>query len=164
MIFDTHAHYNDQAFEEDRKELIESLPLNGIGLAVNVGADLKSTSASIQLAETYSHMYASVGVHPSDTGELNEESFAWLKNQTGHKKVVAVGEIGLDYYWDEPERDVQKVWFERQMELARETKLPVIIHSRDAAKDTLDMKAFMQKKSAASSIAFPMELSLQESF
>ena len=139
MIFDTHAHYNDQAFEEDRKELIESLPLNGIGLAVNVGADLKSTSASIQLAETYSHMYASVGVHPSDTGELNEENFAWLKNQTGHKKVVAVGEIGLDYYWDEPERDVQKVWFERQMELARETKLPVIIHSRDAAKDTLDM-------------------------
>lgn len=139
MIFDTHAHYNDQAFEEDRKELIESLPLNGIGLAVNVGADLESTSASIQLAEAYSHVYASAGVHPSDTGELNEENFAWLKNQTGHKKVVAVGEIGLDYYWDEPERSVQKKWFERQMELARETKLPVIIHSRDAAKDTLDM-------------------------
>ena len=139
MIFDTHAHYNDEAFDEDRQALIESLPQNGIALAMNVGASLKSTSDSVRLAEQYGYIYASAGVHPSDTGELNEENFAWLKTQTGHNKVVAVGEIGLDYYWDEPERNIQKLWFERQIELAREVGLPMIIHSRDAAKDTLDM-------------------------
>lgn len=139
MIFDTHAHYNDQAFDEDREKLIQSLPENGIGLVVNIGADLESTAESVKLAETYSYFYASVGVHPSDSAELNDENLAWLKECTNRKKVVAVGEIGLDYYWDEPDRNTQKTWFERQMEMAREVNLPMIIHSRDAAKDTLDM-------------------------
>lgn len=139
MIFDTHAHYNDKAFDEDRESLIKSLPENGISLVVNVGADLESTSASIRLAEQYPYFYASAGVHPSDTGELDDEKFDWLAAQTSHEKVAAVGEIGLDYYWDEPDRSIQKKWFERQIELARQVKLPVIIHSRDAAKDTLDM-------------------------
>lgn len=142
MIFDTHAHYNDQAFDEDREELIQSLPENGIGLVVNIGANLESTKESIKLAETYPFFYASAGVHPSDTAELNDENLAWLEECTNRKKVVAVGETGLDYYWDEPDRNIQKEWFERQMEMAREVKLPVIIHSRDAAKDTLNiMKA-----------------------
>lgn len=139
MIFDTHAHYNDQAFDEDREKLIQSLPQKGIGLVVNIGADLESTTESIKLAETYPYLYASAGVHPSDTGELNDENLAWLKECTNRKKVVAVGEIGLDYYWDEPDRNIQKAWFESQMEMAKEVNLPMIIHSRDAAKDTLDM-------------------------
>lgn len=139
MIFDTHAHYNDQAFDEDREKLIQSLPENGIGLVVNIGANLESTKESIKLAETYPFFYASAGVHPSDTAELNDENLAWLEECANRKKVVAVGETGLDYYWDEPDRNIQKEWFERQMEMAREVKLPVIIHSRDAAKDTLNM-------------------------
>lgn len=139
MIFDTHAHYNDQAFDEDREKLIQSLPENGIGLVVNIGASLESTAESIKLTETYPYFYASAGVHPSETAELNDQNLARLKEYTNQKKVVAVGEIGLDYYWDEPDREIQKVWFERQMEMAREINLPVIVHSRDAAKDTLDM-------------------------
>lgn len=142
MIFETHAHYDDEAFDEDRDTLLSSMKENGIEYIVNVGASLKSTAASIALAQKYLYIYAAAGVHPNETGELNEESFAWLKNQCLLEKVVAVGEIGLDYYWDEPAREVQKIWFERQLDLAREVKKPVIIHSRDAAKDTFDiMKA-----------------------
>ena len=139
MIFETHAHYDDEAFDEDRDVLLSSMRENGIEYIVNVGANLKSTAASIALAQKYSFIYAAAGVHPSDTGELDEESFLWLKEQCLLEKVVAVGEIGLDYYWDNVERSVQKFWFERQLDLAREMKKPVIIHSRDAAKDTFDI-------------------------
>ena len=139
MIFETHAHYDDKAFDEDRDVLLSSMRENGIEYIVNVGANLKSTAASIALAQKYSFIYAAAGVHPSDTGELDEESFLWLKDQCLLEKVVAVGEIGLDYYWDNVERSVQKFWFERQLDLAREMKKPVIIHSRDAAKDTFDI-------------------------
>ncbi|MDE5825387.1 MAG: TatD family hydrolase [Lachnospiraceae bacterium] len=141
MIFETHAHYDDEAFDDDRDTLLLSMQENGIGLIVNVGASLKSTTASIRLAEKYPFVYAAAGVHPNETAELNEESFAWLRDQCFHKKVVAVGEIGLDYYWDEPSHEIQKLWFARQLELARAVKKPVIIHSRDAAKDTYDMMA-----------------------
>ncbi len=139
MIFDTHAHYNDEAFDEDRAALLQSLPEKGIGLVVNVGANLASTEASIALAEAYPFIYAAAGVHPSDSMELTEENFALLRERALHKKVVAVGEIGLDYYWDEPERPVQKEWFARQIQLAKEVNLPIAVHSRDAAKDTLDI-------------------------
>ena len=139
MIFDTHAHYDDEAFDQDREELIESLPAAGIETVVNVGASLESTKTTLALAERYSYFYGAAGVHPNETGELTEADMEWLKEICGRPKVVAVGEIGLDYHWDEPERDVQKKWFARQLELAREVKLPVIIHSRDAAKDTLDL-------------------------
>lgn len=141
MIFETHAHYDDEAFENDREFLLSSMQEHGIGWIVNVGADLKSTAAGIRLAEQYPFVYAAAGVHPSGTAELNEENFAALMAQCGHKKVVAVGEIGLDYYWDEPAHDIQKLWFARQLELAREIRKPVIIHSRDAAKDTYDIMA-----------------------
>ena len=139
MIFDTHAHYDDEAFDQDREELIESLPAAGIETVVNVGASLESTKTTLALAERYSYFYGAAGVHPNETGELTEADMEWLKEICGRPKVVAVGEIGLDYHWDEPERDVQKKWFARQLELAREVNLPVIIHSRDAAKDTLDL-------------------------
>lgn len=139
MIFESHAHYDDDAFEEDRDKLLAGLKENGIGHVINISSDLASVRTTLSLAEKYPFLYAAVGIHPSDTGELNEENFAWLKGQCGGGKVLAVGEIGLDYYWDNVERVVQKRWFARQLAMANETGLPVVIHSRDAAKDTLDV-------------------------
>lgn len=141
-IFDTHAHYDDEAFDMDREELIESLRENGIGCVVNVGASLSSCKTTMELAEKYPFFYAAVGVHPNETAELTQKDMEWLKTMSTGEKVVAIGEIGLDYYWDEPDRELQKKWFSEQLAVAKETGLPVIIHSRDAAKDTLDiMKA-----------------------
>ncbi len=146
MIFDTHAHYDDRKFNSDRDELLQSLKANGIGRVVNIGADIDSTRRSIALAKQYDFVYAAAGVHPSDVDCLDERSFQWLtwaveESVEEKGKIVAVGEIGLDYYWekDQERRNKQKYWFERQMELARSTGLPVVIHSREAAKDTWDM-------------------------
>lgn len=139
MIFDTHAHYDDEAFKEDREQLLESLAGHGVGGVVNIGASIQSTRNTLELMERYPFLYGAVGVHPSETAELNEELMAWLMEISARPKVVAIGEIGLDYYWDEPDREIQKHWFIRQLGLAREVKLPVVIHSRDAAKDTLDL-------------------------
>lgn len=138
-IFDTHAHYDDEAFDADREELLESLPRNGIAKVVNVGASIASCRRTIELMERYGFIYGAVGIHPNETADLTEEDIIWLKQQCRLDKCVAVGEIGLDYYWDEPERNIQKAWFARQLKLAGEVKLPVIIHSRDAAKDTVDL-------------------------
>ncbi|MCC8027068.1 MAG: TatD family hydrolase [Clostridium sp.] len=139
MIFDTHAHYDDDAFDGDRKELLESIREAGVGAVMNVAANLESCKSTLKLAETYGWIYGAVGVHPSETGELSGEGMEWLKARCSHEKVKAVGEIGLDYYWEEPDHGIQKEWFVRQLSLAREAALPVIIHSRDAAKDTLDI-------------------------
>lgn len=139
MIFESHAHYDDEAFDEDREALLSSLQGRGIGTVINIGASLSGCEATVKLAEQYSFIFGAVGVHPSEIGELNEENFARLRTLCDHKKVVAVGETGLDYHYPEPDKDLQKKWFERQLLLARETGLPVIIHSREAAKDTLDM-------------------------
>ena len=142
MIFDTHAHYDDEAFQEDRDELLNSLSTHGIEAVVNVGASIQTTKNTLELMKKYPFVYGAVGVHPSETEELNDNLMDWLKHVSGEKKVVAIGEIGLDYYWKEPDLEIQKHWFVRQLQLAREVKLPVIIHSRDAAQDTLDiMKA-----------------------
>ena len=138
-IFDTHAHYDDEAFDEDRDTLLAQLPAEGIAKVVNIGASLASCRRTLELMEQYDYIYGAIGVHPSDTVELNEEHMQWLREACGHEKCVAVGEIGLDYYWDEPERDIQKKWFLRQLDLARELSLPVVIHSREAAKDTIDL-------------------------
>lgn len=138
-IFDTHAHYDDEAFDEDREELLQKLPIESIAKVVNVGASLSTCKTTRALAEQYDYIYCALGVHPSDTAELTEESMDWLRHQCQFKKCVAVGEIGLDYYWDEPDRDTQKKWFLRQLDLARECGKPVVIHSRDAAKDTVDI-------------------------
>lgn len=141
-FFDTHAHYDDKAFDEDREELLSRLPKEGIVRVVNAGSGLASCRRTAELTEKYEFIYGAMGVHPKETGELNEESMECLKEMCRQDKCVAVGEIGLDYYWDRPERAVQKEWFARQLALARECALPVIIHSRDAAKDTADiMKA-----------------------
>lgn len=142
MIFESHAHYDSQKFDEDRDELLRSMPEKGIGTIINSGADWDSVTEVVELAAKYPHVYAAVGMHPDEVGDLDEERFAYLKSQCQKEKVVAVGEIGLDYYWDNESHDVQKKWFIRQLELARELDLPVIVHSRDAAADTLEV---MQK-------------------
>jgi len=138
MIFESHAHYDDEAFDADREEILKQCQSQGIEYIVNVGASLASVRSTLLLAEKWKFVYAAAGVHPDETGELNEETFAWLRQQCSHPKTVAVGEIGLDYYWEKEEHDRQKYWFRRQLELAAEMALPVIIHSRDAAADTLE--------------------------
>lgn len=137
MIFESHAHYDSGKFEEDRDELLLSMQENGIGTILNVGATWNSVKTVVELAEQYPFVYAALGLHPDEVGDLNEERFAILKAECQKEKVVAVGEIGLDYYWDNESHDLQKKWFLRQLELARESGLPVIIHSRDAAEDTM---------------------------
>ena len=139
MIFESHAHYDDEAFEEDRDSLLQSLKENGIEYVINVGASMESSYSTLQLARKYPFLYGAVGVHPSDTYPLTERDMEKLKDMAADEKIVAIGEIGLDYYWDEPDREIQKNWFKRQLLLAEELNLPVIIHSREAAKDTLDL-------------------------
>lgn len=139
LIFDTHAHYDDRKFDEDRDSLLKSLPNQGIARVVNVGANLASCKTTLALAKAHDFMYAAIGIHPTEVGELNEETFSWLKTALQEEKAVAVGEIGLDYYWKDTTHELQKEWFIRQLQLAGEIKKPVVIHSRDAAADTLDI-------------------------
>ncbi|MBP5291894.1 MAG: TatD family hydrolase [Lachnospiraceae bacterium] len=144
MIIDTHAHYESKRFDEDREELLESMQGNGIGTIIDVGAAVEDLDAVIGLAEKYPFIYAAVGVHPYEIGDLNEESWKNLMELSLHPRTVAIGEFGLDYHeWpDEPPvtqdvKDAQIYWFRRQMGLARDRQLPFIIHSRDAAADTM---------------------------
>lgn len=142
MIFDTHSHYDDKRYDEDREELFAELLRNGIGRVMNVSSDFESIDKTLALTEQYDFIYGALGIHPSETGEMTEEAFLKIKDKCSNPKIMAVGEIGLDYYWDRPDIDVQKKWFVKQLAMAKEVKLPVIIHSRDAAKDTYDiMKA-----------------------
>lgn len=139
LIFDSHAHYDDRAFQADRDSLLSSLQAEGVGCVVNVGASIKTTEQTLELVRKYSFVYGAAGVHPDETRELDETSFQWLARAATEEKMVAVGEIGLDYYWDNTPRDVQQHWFRRQLALAATLQKPVIIHSREAAKDTLDI-------------------------
>lgn len=145
MIFESHAHYDDKAFDEDREALISSLPENGIKTIINVSSDLGSVERTIALSKQYDYIYGAIGIHPSDAAELNDEKFQWLKEKAMEEKMVAIGEIGLDYYWPEPDHEIQKEWFIKQLQLAKELNKPVIIHSRDAAADTLSI---MEKEAA----------------
>jgi TatD DNase family protein len=139
MIFDTHAHYDDEAFEVDRDELLASMPDQGVGAIVNVGASWRGVLASQALADKYSHVYAAAGVHPDEVGVMNEQRLLELYELCRNPKTVAVGEIGLDYYWDKEAHDFQKLWFVKQLQMAKETGLPVNVHSREAAQDTFDI-------------------------
>ena len=139
MIFDTHAHYDDDAFDEDREELIKAILESDIKRIVNVGANLKTSQNSIDLANKYDLFYAAVGVHPDDCNEVDDAGIDKLREMSKEKKVVAIGEIGLDYYWHKDNPDIQKEAFKRQIELAKELSLPIIIHSREAARDTMDI-------------------------
>ena len=138
-LFDSHAHYDDGRFDADRETLLASLPANGICGIVNCGSSLESSKASVLLAEAFSHVYAAVGVHPHDASETDESQMAELEELCKHKKTVAVGEIGLDFYYDNSPCDIQRHWFKRQLELARKTGLPVIVHSREATEEVFNI-------------------------
>lgn len=138
-LFDSHVHLDDSRFDEDREELISSLSENGIDYVVNIGADLPTSRNSIKLSEKYSFVYATVGVHPHEVKSMTEDDIILLRELSRHDKVVAIGEIGLDYYYDNSPRELQKKWFIRQIELANECSLPIVIHSRDAVQDTYEI-------------------------
>lgn len=139
-IFETHAHYDDEAFNEDRDCILEGLEAQGILKVVNVGANIGTSVNSVALSKKYPFVYCTVGVHPSDTAELEPEgAFLRLKSLSEEEKVVAIGEIGLDYHYDDTDRAIQKKWFAGQMELAGERGLPIVVHSREAAADTMDI-------------------------
>ena len=140
MIFDTHTHYDDHRYDEDREAVMASLSLSGVKRICNISADLESLKTTVELAHRYDFVYAAAGVHPDGIPELNEENLGLIREALRDPKVVAVGEIGLDYYYREglPE-DLQKYWFRRQLEIAAEADYPVVIHSRDAARDTYEI-------------------------
>ena len=139
MIFETHAHYDDEKFKEDREQLVSSLPEQNIRRVINVGADFAGCVDSVALAEKYDYIYAAIGIHPSNIEDATEENLAWIKGKASWEKTVAIGEIGLDYYWDKDNKEQQKEFFERQLVLAKELKKPVIVHSREAALDTYEV-------------------------
>ena len=138
MLFDTHAHYDDEAFDADRDQLLTALPDCGVGLVIDPGCDLTSSRRAVELAAAYPHVYAAVGIHPENCGGCTDDDLAALRPLTQQPKVVAIGEIGLDYYWEEnPPREFQQQVFRRQLALAQELQLPVIVHDREAHADTL---------------------------
>lgn len=139
MIFDTHAHYDDEQFNPDREELLLSMKDGGVGTIMNVSASFESCRKVLDLAHQYPFLYAAIGVHPDHVGELDDEKVLKMRELLLDEKALAVGEIGLDYYWKEESEEIQKKWFIRQLELAKDMNLPVIIHSRDAAYDTLEI-------------------------
>ena len=144
MFFDSHAHYDDTRFDEDRHELLSAMAKNKVDYIVNAAADITSSNEGIRLSEEYPFIYTAVGVHPHSVEKLdafNEGSttIEFLKELANHPKVVAIGEIGLDYYYEHSPREIQKIWFKRQMELAKKVDLPIIVHSRDASQETFEM-------------------------
>ena len=139
MYFDTHAHYCDKRFNEDRDELLGSMIDSGISLILNAGSSLRTSKFSLELADKYPFIYASVGVHPHDAKSMTADTVSELGRLLSHPKAMAVGEIGLDYHYDFSPRDVQRMRFREQLELARRLDKPVIIHEREALQDTLDI-------------------------
>ena len=139
MLFDTHAHYDDDAFDPDRELLLETLPERGVSLLVNPGCDVESSRKAVSYAKAYPHVYAAVGIHPENCGDFTAGDIEVLRQLAQQPKVVAIGEIGLDYYWDTEHKALQKEMFERQLSLAIERKLPVIVHDREAHGDCLEI-------------------------
>ena len=139
MIFDTHAHYDDEAFAQDREALLSSLPERGVGLVLNPGCDAASSRAALALAERFDFIYAAVGIHPEELGEEPLGQLETLRKLAAHEKCRAIGEIGLDYYWDVSRKEEQKAVFAAQLALARELDLPVIVHDREAHADSLQL-------------------------
>ncbi|MEE0265815.1 MAG: TatD family hydrolase [Acutalibacteraceae bacterium] len=139
IIFDAHAHYDDDKFNDDREKVLVSMPENGVGCIVNAAVDLATSQWALDYSKKYDFMYATVGIHPEVANDLPDDYIDTLRKLAGDKKAVAIGEIGLDYYWDSVPRDIQKKVFVEQLELAREMNLPVVIHDRDAHGDTMEI-------------------------
>lgn len=139
MLFDTHAHLEDERFDQDREQLIEELPEKGVAYVVNVGSTLETSRMSVELAARYPFIYAAVGVHPHEVSQMSSRDLATLEAMATGQKVVAIGEIGLDYYYDFSPRELQREWFAQQIDLAYSLGLPIIIHDREAHADVLDI-------------------------
>lgn len=139
MIFESHAHYDDERFAQDREAVLKKVRDAGVGCIINAASNMNSSRVSLELAKKYETIYTSVGVHPHDVQTLKEKDLEVLLAMTAYDKVLAIGEIGLDYYYDNAPREIQKLWFREQLKLAVDLDMPVIIHSRDAAKDTFDI-------------------------
>ena len=140
MLFDTHAHYDDERFDGDREALLAGMPEKNVGLIVNPGCDISSSRTAVALAESFDFVYAAVGIHPENCGDFEPGMIDQLRQMAKNPRVVAIGEIGLDYYWAEnPPRELQQEVLRRQLRLAEELDLPVIIHDRDAHRDTLEI-------------------------
>lgn len=159
LIFDTHAHYDDHAFSEDREELLSGLFQEQVGTVVNVCANFAEISQTLELAAKYPHVYAAVGVHPTEVYELKAEAMEQIESYArSSEKVVAIGEIGLDYHYPDTQKEAQKDWFVRQIDLAKRLCKPIIVHTRDAAKDTLDIiKAEHAQEAGGVIHCFPYE-------
>lgn len=139
-IFESHAHYEDKAFDEDREALLASLPENGIEGVVDVGSSIESCHLIVDMLPKYDFMYGALGIHPSDIREVTEADFNWIENEAKvNPKILAIGEIGLDYYWDKDNKEQQQDFFEKQIDMAYRTNKPIIVHSREAARDTYEL-------------------------
>ncbi len=139
MLFDSHAHYNDSQFDEDREEILGKLEKNGIGYVIDAADSMESCEKILRLSEKFPFIYASVGVHPENVGDMTEGDIKVLSEKCKNKKVRAIGEIGLDYHYDDVSKDVQKYWFKRQIELAEKVGLPIIVHDREAHGDCMEI-------------------------
>lgn len=146
MLIDTHAHLDDERYDEDRNQVIEQLRQDGLVYVINPGADMASSRKAVALADSFDFIYAAVGVHPQDAAAIDDDDIAELERLAGRDRVVAIGEIGLDYHYDEPSRDIQKRRFIQQLALADKLDLPVIIHDRDAHGDMMDILRARGKK------------------
>lgn len=156
LIFDSHAHYYDERFDGVRDELLSQLPKHGVGGIINCGCDIKSSYEALALAEKYNYIYAAVGYHPENLeDELNLDEIAKMAS---HKKCVAIGEIGLDYYWSPEKSEEQKAAFEKQIILAKELDIPIVVHDRDAHKDTLDILLKYKPKGILHSFSGSVEM------
>ncbi|WP_366923400.1 TatD family hydrolase [Metallumcola ferriviriculae] len=139
MLFDSHAHLGDKRFQSDLEEVISRAKENGVTRILNVGYDLEASRTSVQLAEKYDNIYAAVGIHPHDADSVTQETLAQLRDLAKREKVLALGEMGLDYYRNLSPKNVQQQVFSQQINLAKELKMPIIVHDRDAHQDTIDM-------------------------
>jgi len=138
-LFDSHAHYNDEKFNQDRKELMQAVYSSGVTSIINAGYSIESSKKALEIAKNYEFMYATAGVSPNDIENLSESYLAQIEEIAKNKKVVAIGEIGLDYYWNKDNKEMQKEVFIKQIELANKLDLPIVIHTREAVMDTIDI-------------------------
>ncbi len=158
MIFDSHAHYDDKAFDDDRDSILTHLFNNNISGIINVGCDLKTSKTSVELSNKYSHIWAAVGIHPQDASNVTSSYLKILRDYLSLEKTVAIGEIGLDYHYDFSPRDVQKKIFEEQLKLAKELDIPVIIHDREAHADTLELLKIYQPRGVVHCFSASLEM------
>ncbi|MCA0151267.1 MULTISPECIES: TatD family hydrolase [Rossellomorea] len=139
MLFDTHVHLNAEQFDEDLEEVLSRAREAGVEKMVVVGFDRPTINRAMELIGQYDFLYAAIGWHPVDAIDMNDEDLAWIEELSQHPKVVAIGEMGLDYHWDKSPKDVQKEVFRKQIQLAKKVKLPIVIHNREATQDIVDI-------------------------